>query len=375
MTSSNAQCVLGITMGDPAGSGPEIVIKALALEEMYEISRPVVIGDLAAMQAAAEICGLGVEVRPLSEKTIGAAGGEFGLIEVLDLHNVDLGDLVRGRVDPMAGNAAYEYIVKAARLALAGQIDAIVTSAINKDALNKAGHYYDGHTELLAHLCAVKHVTMMLVGGGLRVTHVSTHCSLREAIDRVKRERILTVVELTRDALLRLGIKQPRIAVAGLNPHAGEGGMFGNEEIEEIEPAVKQAQAMGLDVSGPFLLRRSSSARSRARTCGCRHVSRPGPHSAEDVRLPRGCECHPGAANHPHVGRPRHQFRQSRQGHGESPESRRSYSLGGAHVPLVAPVSLDATGASHPNGLRSGLPVLPERGDRECGPVAGVPSL
>jgi 4-hydroxythreonine-4-phosphate dehydrogenase len=241
-------------MGDPAGSGPEIVIKALALEEMYEISRPVVIGDFAAIQAAADICRCRVQVRPLTDERIVDAGRQFGVIDVLDLRNVDMAKLVRSRVDPMAGKAAYEYIVKATQLALEGHTDAIVTSAINKDALNKAGYHYDGHTELLAHLCNVdvKDVTMMLIWGGLRVTHVSTHCSLRAAIDRVKHERVLSVIKLTQDALLQIGIEQPRIAVAAVNPHAGEGGLFGMEEIEEVEPAVREAQALGLNVAGPI---------------------------------------------------------------------------------------------------------------------------
>jgi 4-phospho-D-threonate 3-dehydrogenase / 4-phospho-D-erythronate 3-dehydrogenase len=246
----NDRPILGITMGDPAGSGPEIVVKALALEEMYQISRPLVVGDAACMKEAADIVGWSGQVRPIRE--VAEAQFNFGVIDVVDLHNVDLKTLVRGRVDPLAGKAAYDYIEKGTRLALARETSAIVTSAINKDALNKAGYHFDGHTELLAHLCQVKDVTMMLVGGGLRVTHVSTHCSLREAIARVKKERVLTVIKLTYNAMLQLGIEQPRIAVAGLNPHAGEGGLFGDEEMHEIEPAIREAQAAGMNVMGPI---------------------------------------------------------------------------------------------------------------------------
>jgi 4-phospho-D-threonate 3-dehydrogenase / 4-phospho-D-erythronate 3-dehydrogenase len=252
MNNENQKCILGITMGDPAGSGPEIVVKALAFQEMYDISRPLVIGDAAAMQAAADICGWKGQVRAVADADVAETGRQFGVIDVLDLKNVDLARLVRGRVDPMAGKAAYDYIVKGTQLALDGQTGAIVTSAINKDSLNKAGYHYDGHTELLAYLCGVKNVTMMLTGGGLRVTHVSTHCSLREAIERVKRERVLTVIKLTQAAMLQIGIEKPRIAVAGLNPHAGEGGLFGREEIDEIEPAIQDALALGYDVSGPI---------------------------------------------------------------------------------------------------------------------------
>jgi len=242
--------ILGITMGDPAGSGPEIVVKSLSLKETYDISRPLVVGDVACMQEAADLVGWSGEIHPISEVKEAIFG--HGTIDVLDMRNLDLKALVRGRVSTMAGKAAYDYIEKGTMLALAGETDAIVTSAINKEALNNAGYHYDGHTELLAHLCNVESVCMMLVGGGLRVTHVSTHCSLRDAIARTKKERILTVIELTYGAMQKLSIKEPRIAVAGLNPHAGEGGLFGTEEVEEIKPAIEQAQSLGMDVMGPI---------------------------------------------------------------------------------------------------------------------------
>ncbi|MGB9879247.1 MAG: 4-hydroxythreonine-4-phosphate dehydrogenase PdxA, partial [Anaerolineae bacterium] len=170
----------------------------------------------------------------------------------IDLQNIDVSRLEYGKVDPMTGQAAYECVVKAVELALAGEIAAIVTSALHKEALNLAGHHFAGHTELLAHLCGVKNVTMLLVAGDFRVSHVSTHVPLREAISWVKRERILEVTQLTHQALQKLGIAQPRLAVAGLNPHAGEGGLFGDEEEREIRPAVEAAQAQGIDVSGPI---------------------------------------------------------------------------------------------------------------------------
>ena len=242
--------ILGITLGDPAGSGPEIVVKALSLKEMYDISRPVVIGDAACMREAAGLVGWSGKIHPISEVKEAIFG--HGTIDVLDMKNLDLKTLVRGKVSTMAGKAAYDYIEKGTMLALAGETDAIVTSAINKESLNNAGYHYDGHTELLAHLCNVEDVCMMLVGGGLRVTHVSTHCSLRDAIARTKKERVLTVIKLTYEAMQKLGIKDPRIAVAGLNPHAGEGGLFGTEEIEEIEPAIEEARSLGMDVMGPI---------------------------------------------------------------------------------------------------------------------------
>ena len=248
--SNNRKPILGITMGDPAGSGPEIVVKALSLKEIYDICRPVVIGDAACMQEAVDIVGWTGKIHPVQE--VSASLFEPGTIDVLDLKNADMRSIVRGQVNTIAGKAAYDYIEKGTQLALAGETNAIVTSAINKEALNNAGYHYDGHTELLAHLCGVDEVCMMLVGGGLRVTHVSTHCSLQDAINRAKKKRILTVIRLTCAAMCRIGITEPRIAVAGLNPHAGEGGLFGREEIEEIEPAIKEAQAEGIDVVGPI---------------------------------------------------------------------------------------------------------------------------
>jgi 4-hydroxythreonine-4-phosphate dehydrogenase len=152
----------------------------------------------------------------------------------------------------MAGQAAYEYVKAAAQLALAGTADAIVTSALNKAALNQAGHHYDGHTELLAELCHTPGAVMMLVADKLRISHVSTHVPLRVAIDRVRPERILQVLQLTHDAVRGLGVPQPRLAVAGLNPHAGEQGLFGDEEEKYIAPAVAEARRLGLDASGPF---------------------------------------------------------------------------------------------------------------------------
>lgn len=242
--------ILGVTMGDPTGAGPEIVVMALSQREIRELCAPVVIGDAPTMEAAVEITSLPKEVRVIGKPE--EATFEEGVIEVLDLKNVDLERLVRGRVDPMAGKAAFDYICRAVELVLKGEIDGMVTGPINKEALNKAGYHYSGHTEILAELCGAKDVAMMLVAGELRVSHVTTHVSLREACNLVKKERILKVIQLTHDALQQMAIAEPRIAVASLNPHAGEGGLFGREEIEEIEPAVKQAQRLGFDVAGPI---------------------------------------------------------------------------------------------------------------------------
>lgn len=249
MTDAKGRPLLAITMGDPAGSGPEIVTKSLADPEIRSVCRPVVIGDAATMRAALALTKMPGEVRAIRD--VSEASFDSGLIEVVDLKNVDLGRLERGRVSAMCGQAAYEYIKLATELALAGTADAIVTSAISKEALNDAGHHFDGHTGLLAHLCATPDVTMMLVAERLRVAHVSTHVALREAIERVRAERILKVLDLAHEGIRKLGIEKPRLAVAGLNPHAGEGGLFGDEEQKHIVPAIEEARRRGLDVSGP----------------------------------------------------------------------------------------------------------------------------
>lgn len=242
--------LLAITMGDAAGSGPEIITKALTDTEVRAICRSVVIGDAATMREALEITGVPGEVRAIEK--LAEASFQDGIIEVIDLHNIQLDHLTRGRVDPMAGRAAYDYIKLATSTTLAGESDAMVTSAINKEALNKAGYHYDGHTQLLAELCGVPEVAMMLVSGNLRVSHVSTHVSLLQAIKRVRPERILTVLRLTDEAVRQMGVAEPRLVVAGLNPHSGEGGLFGDEEIKYIAPAMEEARRQGMNVTGPL---------------------------------------------------------------------------------------------------------------------------
>lgn len=171
---------------------------------------------------------------------------------MLDLKNLPLGDLQHKTVTPAQGRASFEYVERAIALALAGDIDGTVTGPINKAAINAAGYHYAGHTEIYGTKTGTRDYSMMLADGGFRVTHVSTHVSLREACDRVKKERVEKVIHLTHDTLLRLGIGQPRIAVAGLNPHCGEGGLFGTEEEDEIIPAVEAARKAGVDVEGPL---------------------------------------------------------------------------------------------------------------------------
>lgn len=241
--------LLALTLGDPAGTGPELILKALAQPEVAALGRILVVGDAATLERAQRFTGTHLRINAITDAA--AARGEAGTLDVLDLKNVDATTHQLGRVDARSGQAAYESIRRATELALARTVGAIVTSAINKAALNQAGHHFDGHTGLLASLCGAPGATMMLVADKLRVSHVSTHVSLRQAIDRVRPERILKVLQLTHDAVRRLGIENPKLAVAGLNPHAGEGGLFGDEEEKFIVPAIAQARALGLDASGP----------------------------------------------------------------------------------------------------------------------------
>jgi len=245
-----AKPLLAITMGDAAGTGPELITKALAEAAVYEDCRPLVIGDAATLERAVRFTGTAIKVRAVRAPR--DAGFSPGTIEVLDCANIELAKLELGKVSPMAGGAAYDYIKRATELALAGEVGAVVTSAINKEALNLAGHHFDGHTGLLAALCRAPGATMMLVAEGLRVSHVSTHVPLRVAIERVRPERIIKVLQLTHDAVRALGIAAPRLAVAGLNPHAGENGLFGDEEQKFITPAIAEARRLGLDASGPY---------------------------------------------------------------------------------------------------------------------------
>jgi 4-hydroxythreonine-4-phosphate dehydrogenase len=242
--------LLALTLGDPAGTGPELILKALAQPEVRALARILVVGDAATLDRAQRYVGTQLRLHAVATPEAGRFAPDA--LDVLDLRNVDLARLQFGKADPMAGHAAYESVKTAAELALAGRVGGIVTSAINKAALNAAGHHFDGHTGLLAEVCRAPGATMMLVADKLRVSHVSTHVSLRQAIDRVRPERILKVLQLTHDAVRRLGVAQPKLAVAGLNPHAGEGGLFGDEEEKFIAPAIAQARALGLDVSGPW---------------------------------------------------------------------------------------------------------------------------
>ena len=247
---TTARPLLAITMGDPAGVGPEVVISALARRRARSACRALVIGDARILGRAAGFVGRSFTPRAVLSAPEAAASRSP--ICLLDLRNADPGWIPIGQVSAPAGRAAADYIEKAVELALAGQVAAIVTAPINKEALRKAGVPHPGHTEMLAALCGARRVAMMLVHGEMRVSHVTTHVSLREACEVITQERVLSVIRLTDEALRRMGMGEPRIAVAGLNPHAGEGGLFGDEEICKIAPAVECARSENINAIGPL---------------------------------------------------------------------------------------------------------------------------
>ena len=242
--------IIGITMGDPASIGPEISVKALCHEDLYDRARPIIIGDACVMERAARILGVD-DSKIHMVKSVDEARFVPGTIDVLDLGLTDADRLVYGKVSALAGEAAFQYVIMAIDLAERGIVDATVTNALNKEAINLAGHHYSGHTEIYAEYTRTKHYTMMLAHENLRVVHVSTHVSLREACERVKEGRVLEVIRIAHEACRRLGIAEPRIGVAGLNPHSGENGLFGREEIDEIIPAIAEAREEGMTVEGP----------------------------------------------------------------------------------------------------------------------------
>lgn len=242
--------IIGITMGDPAGIGPEVAAKTFAKQDTYNISRPLIIGDASIMSAATKIAKVDLHINPINK--ISEAHFSPGTIDVFDLKNVDLNKVEFGKISVMAGNAAFEAVFKVIELALENKIDATVTGPINKESIQLAGHDFPGHTEIYAHYTNTQDFAMLLVYENLRVIHVSTHVSLRRSCELVKKDRILKVIKLLNDACLKFAIQSPRIGVAGLNPHASDGGLFGTEERDEIIPAIKQANDSGFNVEGPF---------------------------------------------------------------------------------------------------------------------------
>lgn len=237
-------------MGDPASIGPEIAIKALLQKKIYDICRPLLVGDARVFDHIIGLLQLKATINPIASVT--EARFEFGVIDVFDLKNMPLEKLTFGEISADAGNASFEAVKKVIDLALAGEVDATVTGPINKKSINEAGHHFAGHTEIYAHYTGTNKYAMLLVEDNLKVIHVSTHVSLRQACDLVKKDRILEVVDLLHNGLVQLGETNLKIGIAGLNPHAGDSGLFGTEDDQEIAPAVAEAKQRGYNVEGPI---------------------------------------------------------------------------------------------------------------------------
>lgn len=240
---------IAITMGDPAGIGPEVVVKALAEESIYEKCIPVVIGDYEALRDAVRFSGLSLELNEV--QMLEEAAGKFGVLDYVDLKYLEPGGWNYKENSVICGEASFQYVVHAIRLAMDGKAAAVITAPISKESINMAGHCYSGHTEIFAEYTGTKDYAMLLASGALRVIHVTTHCALMEACRLIRKERVLKVIRLARKACEMLGIKKPRIGVAGLNPHCSENGLFGTEEASEIIPAINKAREEGIDVHGP----------------------------------------------------------------------------------------------------------------------------
>ena len=242
--------ILAITMGDVNGIGPEILAKALACPEVRQICCPLVVGDRDALERARTYADGFPTTKTVTIEDL-ASLHAMDRIPIYDA-GITAPPINPGHLDPEAGRAAVEWTIAATKLVIAGVADAIVTCPINKEGIHRAGYHYNGHTELIAELAGAEDYKMSLFAGNMRIVHITTHLSLRDAIAEVKTERILTTLRVAHAALVRLGLPKRRIAVAGLNPHAGEAGAFGREEIDEIEPAIRAGQAEGIDCSGPY---------------------------------------------------------------------------------------------------------------------------
>lgn len=242
--------IIGITMGDATGIGPEIIVKALGNELQYQSCRPLVIGDARRLEQVAKWAGPHVKIRSID--SVEEAKFQFGVIDCIQTGRLPE-DLPFGIISVAAGDAAFQYVARAVQLAKEGAIDAICTAPLNKESLQKAGHAYPGHTEILAHLTGTEDYSMMLTSPQLKVIHLTTHVGLIDAIASITPERTYKVIRLAHETLTRAGLEKPRIAVCGINPHAGENGLFGNgEEEEKLWPGIQKAREEGIDVTGPY---------------------------------------------------------------------------------------------------------------------------
>ncbi|PLT29659.1 4-hydroxythreonine-4-phosphate dehydrogenase PdxA [Peribacillus deserti] len=246
------KAIIGITMGDAAGVGPEIILKSLQYKEIYELCRPIVIGDKKILERAKGYVNSELNIQSISEEQIPELSFEYGTVYCIDLDLLSA-DLPIGQVSSEAGHAAFEYLAEAIHLAKKHQIDAICTAPLNKEALHKGGHKYPGHTEILADLTNTSEFSMMLSAPNLKVIHVTTHVGIIDAVKMINPDRVHRVIKLAHETLAKSGIQNPRIAVCGINPHAGENGLFGyGEEEEKVIPGVQRAVEEGINVVGPL---------------------------------------------------------------------------------------------------------------------------
>lgn len=241
--------IIAIPMGDAAGIGPEITVKSLAKEGLYTMCKPLVVGDANILRKAIEVTGVNLKVSVVTSPSEGSY--EFGTIDVMDLANINMEDFEPGQVSAQNGQAAFEFIKRSVELAMAGEVKAIATTPINKESLKAAKVPYIGHTEMLEDLGGAPDPLTMFQVKGMRIFFLTRHVSVAEAITQMTKERVRDYLNRCDKALQRLGVENRKLAVAGLNPHAGEGGLFGMEEVEEIKPGVELAKADGIDAYGP----------------------------------------------------------------------------------------------------------------------------
>ena len=241
--------IIAVTMGDPAGIGPEIVAKSIADKATFDVARCIVIGDKKVMEKAIEIVGADLKVNVVESPADGDYS--YGVLNMIDLDNIDMSRFEYGKINAMCGQAAFDYIKKSIEITMDKQADAVATTPINKESLHAAEVDFIGHTEIFGALTGTDDPLTMFETNGLRVFFLTRHKSLRDMLDDIKKDRIIDYVERCTDALRRLGVKEGTMAVAGLNPHSGEHGLFGWEEVKEIAPAVEELKERGFNVAGP----------------------------------------------------------------------------------------------------------------------------
>lgn len=245
----NNRQIIAIPMGDAAGIGPEIAVKSLTNKDIYDVCKPVIVGDLDVIRKAVNITKSDVEINNIDDPENGVY--KIGTIDVIDLNNIDADNLVYGKVSEKCGEAAYEYIKKSVELAMDKKVSALATTPINKESLKAAKVPYIGHTEMLEALSGSEDPLTMFEVKGMRIFFLTRHLSLKDAINQMTKERVHDYLIRCNKALERLGLDDRKFAVAGLNPHSGEGGLFGMEEVDEITPGIEMAKEDGIDVVGP----------------------------------------------------------------------------------------------------------------------------